>query len=118
MLAWSIFMISPSIIFFLGHPCSYERIWKIHGEPPCCASACGGGGSMGPATTCAGRGSRSSVGRTGRPLGYDGPRAWSAALVIPLHPDEPDVPTVGEWRYWWRGLTVPVEVDLIGGRSL
>ena len=28
----------------------------------------------------------------GRPLGYDGPRAWSAALMIPLHPDEPEVP--------------------------
>ena len=41
----------------------------------------------------------------GRPLGYDEPRQWSAALVIPLHPDEPDVPTMGEWRYWWRGLT-------------
>ena len=56
----------------------------------------------------------------GRPLGYSGPQPWRASLVIPLHPDEPNVPNVWHPRYWWRALTgrefqrTPVTVQLDG----
>ena len=38
----------------------------------------------------------------GGPLGYSGPRGWAASLVVPLHPDEPNVPNVWHPLYWWR----------------
>ena len=41
----------------------------------------------------------------GQPLGYSGPLPWSASLVVPLHPDEPNVPTVWHPLYWWRAAT-------------
>ena len=56
----------------------------------------------------------------GRPLGYSGPQPWRASLVIPLHPDEPNVPNVWHPLYWWRALTgrefqrTPVTVQLDG----
>ena len=54
----------------------------------------------------------------GQPLGYSGPLPWSASLVVPLHPDEPNVPTVWHPLYWWRAATgrefvrTPVRVQL------
>ena len=50
----------------------------------------------------------------GRPRGYTWPQPWSAAVVIPLHLDELDVPTAG------AGLRVrvtgpDVELDLTLG---
>ena len=54
----------------------------------------------------------------GQSLEYSGPLPWSASLVIPLHPDEPNVPTVWHPLYWWRAATgrefvrTPVRVQL------
>ena len=54
----------------------------------------------------------------GPSLGYSGPRPWSASLMVPLHPDEPNVPNVWHPLYWWRAATgrefvrTPVRVQL------
>ena len=59
----------------------------------------------------------------GQPLGYSGPLRWGASLVIPLHPDEPNVPNVWHPLYWWRAATgreferTPVTVQLNGARA-
>ena len=57
----------------------------------------------------------------GRPDGYSGPLPLAASLLLPLHPDEPNVPNVINPRYWWRALTggefvtVPVGVSVASG---
>ena len=43
----------------------------------------------------------------GRAEGYRGAAPLWAALVLPLHPDEPDVPNWIDPRYWLLGLTGP-----------
>ena len=54
----------------------------------------------------------------GRPDGYSGPLSLEAFLLLPLHPDEPNVISP---RYWWRALTggefvrVPVGVSVASG---
>ena len=41
----------------------------------------------------------------GRSAGYSGPRPIYAELVLPMHPDAPNVGLVFDPRYWWWGLT-------------
>ena len=41
----------------------------------------------------------------GRPEGLSGPEPVRAELVLPLHPDEPDVPRRGDPRYWLLAFT-------------
>ena len=41
----------------------------------------------------------------GSALGYMGGRPLVADLMLPMHPDDPDVPNVFNPLYWWRGLT-------------
>ena len=56
----------------------------------------------------------------GRPEGFSGPRAIRAELVLPLHPDEPNVPSFFNPRYWATALLAgelertPVQVAFDG----
>ena len=59
----------------------------------------------------------------GRSAGYAGPRTIYAELVLPMHPDAPNVPLVLNPLYWWWGLTgrewdrTPVTVQWVGGAA-
>ena len=58
----------------------------------------------------------------GRDAGFSGPEPLWAELVLPLHPDEPDVPHFFDPRYWiialFRGEAeeTPVSVRIEGGQ--
>ena len=41
----------------------------------------------------------------GRGAGYSGPEPIRGELVLPMHPDAPNVPNVYNPLYWWWGLT-------------
>ena len=53
----------------------------------------------------------------GSGAGYSGPERLRAELILPMHPDAPNVPLVFDPRYWWIALTgrewdrTPVEMQ-------
>ena len=53
----------------------------------------------------------------GSGAGYSGPEPRRAELILPMHPDAPNVSLVFDPRYWWWALTgralerTPVEVQ-------
>ena len=59
----------------------------------------------------------------GRGAGYSGPERLRAELILPMHPDAPNVPLVFDPRYWWIALTgrewdrTPVEMQWDGGAA-
>ena len=59
----------------------------------------------------------------GRDAGYSGPERLRGELVLPMHPDAPNVPNVYNPLYWWWGLTgrewhrTPVTVQWVGGAA-
>ena len=59
----------------------------------------------------------------GRDAGYSGPEPIRAELILPMHPDAPNVPLVFDPRYWWIALTgrewgrTPVTVQWDGGAA-
>ncbi len=59
----------------------------------------------------------------GSGAGYSGPEPIRAELILPMHPDAPNVPLVFDPRYWWIALTgrewsrPPVTVQWDGGAA-
>ena len=60
----------------------------------------------------------------GRPEGLSGPTPVYATLVVPMHPEAPDVYNFLQLRYWWLGLTgneferTSVHVDVAGAGTM